>query len=66
MKKISITNGHSFTDVDHALAELEWDAIVYFMDDETREKVHSELAPCTTREFLIRYLELAEEDLIIG
>lgn len=28
------------------------------MDEEIREKVHFELAPCTDKEFLSRYLEL--------
>ena len=34
------------------------DAIAAFMDDEKRERVHFELAPCEPKEFLIRYLEL--------
>ena len=29
-----------------------------YMDDEIREKVHFELAPCTNEEFLKRYIEL--------
>lgn len=29
-----------------------------YMNDEIREKVHFELAPCTNEEFLKRYLEL--------
>lgn len=32
--------------------------IASYMDDETRETVHHELAPCTHEEFLKRYLEL--------
>lgn len=35
-----------------------WEAIASYMDDETRERVHFELAPCTNVEFLRRYLEL--------
>ena len=34
------------------------DAIATYMDDETREQVHLELAPCSPKEFLKRYLEL--------
>lgn len=34
------------------------EAIVMYMDDETREKVHSELASCANEEFLNRYIEL--------
>lgn len=37
------------------------DAIVVLMDDDIREKVHGELAPCTNREFLTRYCELVPE-----
>ena len=38
-----------------------WEAIVNLMDDEIREQVHMELAPCTDEEFLARYLELDPE-----
>jgi hypothetical protein len=37
------------------------DAIVCCMDDEVREQVHMELAPCTNEEFLRRYSELAPD-----
>ena len=66
MKKISIDNGNSWTTPEAAIAALGLDAIVNCMDDDTRETVHSELAPCTDVEFLTRYLELATDDLIIG
>ena len=35
-----------------------WDAIVNLMDDDIREKVHFERAPCTEEAFLQRYLQL--------
>ena len=35
-----------------------WEAIVNMMDDDIRERVADELAPCTNEEFLKRYLEL--------
>ena len=35
-----------------------WEAITNLMDDELRERVSFELAPCTEEEFLKRYLEL--------
>lgn len=35
-----------------------WKAIEVMMDDEIRERVAFELAPCTNEEFLKRYLEL--------
>lgn len=34
------------------------DTISIYMNDEIREKVHFELAPCTHEEFLKRYMEL--------
>ena len=66
MKHISIDNGNSWTTPEAAIATLGLDVIVNCMDDDTRETVHSELAPCTEAEFLARYLELAPCDLIIG
>ena len=35
-----------------------FDAIVNLMDDDIRERVHSEVAPCAEAAFLKRYLEL--------
>ena len=35
-----------------------FDAAVALMDDEIREQVHAEIAPCTEEEFLVRYMEL--------
>lgn len=42
------------------------DAIAVYMDDELREQVHREMAPCEPEEFLKRYLELDPdfEDLL--
>ena len=36
------------------------DTIATYMDDEMRETVHNEIAPCTNEEFLKRYCELDE------
>ena len=36
-------------------------AIACYMDDDKREQVHAELAPCTNEEFLKRYFELDPE-----
>lgn len=33
----------------------EWDAIANLMDDEIREELHEELAPCTNQEFFTAY-----------
>lgn len=37
------------------------DTIATYMNDEIREDLHCELAPCTPEEFLIRYVELDKE-----
>lgn len=34
-----------------------WNSIVIYMDDEKREEVHREKAPCSREEFLKAYLE---------
>lgn len=49
-KVILNVNGRDF--------EVDFDACVNLMDDELREQVHAELAPCTGQEFLDRYCEL--------
>lgn len=70
MKKISLDNGCTYTTAEEAMIEIHernlWDALVMLMDDEIRETVAAELAPCTEAEFLVRYLELATDDLVIG
>lgn len=69
-KEISLNNGATWMTADEAMPIIDdrnlWDAVTEFMDPETRERVHAELAPCTDLAFLRRYLELAPEDLIIG
>lgn len=37
--------------------EVDFDAIVNMMDDEIREELHNELAPCTDQEFVDAYIE---------
>lgn len=44
---------------DFILSEEFLDTIAALMDDETREAVHAELAPCTPDSFLKRYLEIS-------
>lgn len=48
MEKIVNSAGTEFS-----LAQ--WDFIVNAMDDEIREKVHAEVAPCTWQEFFSAY-----------
>ena len=40
------------------LTEEVLDTIASYMDDDKRERVHFELAPCDPEEFLKKYLEL--------
>lgn len=68
-KGISFNNGNTFYFVDQLSDDTinsYWELLILAMDDTIREKVHTELAPCTNQEFLDRYMELAIEDLIIG
>ena len=53
---------------DFVLSKDLLDVIATYMDDEKREQVHFELAPCTPEEFLIRYVDLDPdfEDLLKG
>ena len=50
-KEISLNNGTTWMTADEAMPVIDdrdlWDAVAEFMDDETRERVHAELAPCT-------------------
>ena len=41
--------------------EVSFDACVSLMDDDIREQVHADLAPCTEQEFLDAYCELHAE-----
>lgn len=67
MKNININNGKGANcTVSEALAAYSLDTIAVYMDDETREAVHNDLAPCTEEEFLTEYLRRAPHDLIIG
>lgn len=68
--EISLNNGNTYVAAREAMPIIEqrglWETVVTMMDDETREMVCAELAPCTNLEFLRRYLELAPCDLIVG
>lgn len=70
MKLISLDNGNTYLEAHEAVEEINqknlWDFIIDIMDDEAREKVHAEFAPCTEKEFLERYLEIAPDHLVIG
>lgn len=46
MKKVNL-NGH----------DVDFDVCAILMDDELREELHMELAPCTEQEFLDAYIE---------
>jgi hypothetical protein len=68
-KKLSINNGQSLIlpcDLTDEQIDQYRDAMIYAMDGHAREQAHAQVAPCTDREFLQRYLELAPTDLVIG
>lgn len=70
MKDISLNNGRTYMTAEEAMPEILerglWDSVVNAMDPEIREKAHALAAPCSELAFLEMYLELADEDLIIG
>lgn len=43
------------TVINQSGAEIDFDAAVALMDDEVRETVHGEFAPCTEQEFFTAY-----------
>ena len=70
MKKISLNNGATYLTAVEAMIVIAecnlWDVVVAMMDDDVREHVHAEFAPCTEEEFLIAYLAAATDDLVIS
>ena len=37
--------------------DWDWDVVAQLMDDDIREEIHQQLAPCTRHAFLTAYLE---------
>lgn len=64
-KRISIDNGTTYITPEEALKKVNIDTISAYMNDDLRERIHNDFSPCTGQEFLNRYLQLAEADLII-
>lgn len=66
---ISLDNGNTWLTAEEAMPEIQerglWDAVVAMMDDEVRESVARDLAPCTEEEFLAEYLDRGGE-IVIG
>lgn len=67
---ISLDNGRTWTTAEEAMDEINernlWDVIVNMMDDDIREAVNADLAPCTDEEFLADYLRRSDDGLVIG
>ena len=40
--------------------EIEWNTAVYLMDDDLREELNADLAPCTEQEFFEAYAKAHE------
>lgn len=66
MKNISIDNGHSYCTISEALEDFDINTIAHYMDDATRERVCNEGNFETDEEFIKRYLEIADDDIVIG
>lgn len=73
--EFSMDNGHKFYEAD-MIEEMDedeandvnrlWDVIADMMEDDIRESVHEDLAPCTNLEFLAEYLRRARHNLVVG
>lgn len=67
---ISLDNARTWMTAEEAISSINsnnlWDAVVNMMDDELREEVAADLAPCTELEFLAEYLRRADDGLVIG
>ena len=67
---ISLDNGRTWMTAEEAMDEINernlLDVIVNMMDDDIREAVNADLAPCTDEEFLADYLRRADDGLVIG
>lgn len=50
------TDGEVEKRVERLLGNTEWETLTHHMDDELREKLHVELAPCSNEEFLRAYV----------
>lgn len=66
LKRISIDNGNTYCTAEEAIDQIGIDTIVNYMDDDTRELVNYDMAPCADIDFLNEYLSRADDDLIIG
>ena len=66
---ISLDNGNTWLTAEEAMPEIQerglWEAVVAMMDDEVRESVARDLAPCTKEDFLAEYLDRGGE-IVIG
>lgn len=70
MKQISLNNGRTYMDAREAMPEIMernlWEAVVNLMDNDVREAVTGDMAPCGEEEFLAEYLKRADDDLVLG
>lgn len=64
--RIYINNGKTEVSVREAIEMVGLDQIALYMDDDIREQIHRELAPCTEEEFLAAYMQASPVDIIIG
>ena len=65
MKNISIDNGNTYSTPEDTIAAVGMDVIVHMMDDDTRRAVDA-MGVDNDVDFLVRYLQIADDDLIIG
>lgn len=68
--QISLNNGYTYMDAREAMPEIMernlWEAVVNVMDNDVREAVADDMAPCSKEEFLVEYLKRADTNLVLG
>lgn len=66
MKRISIDGGKTFVTVEEALSRVEFDEVIRKCNMDTMNRASQEVGPASIFDCLRRYLEIADEDLILG
>ena len=66
VRRVSIDNGNRFVYPEEALAYMNLDAMVPYMDDDAAADAAQTFAPCSDLVYLVAYLNRAPADLIIG
>lgn len=65
MKRISVDNGMHWVSPETALETIDIDTMTVYMDDDTRDAVYYDIAPCADAEFVAEYLRRAPMEQLL-